>query len=518
MSTAPRKLVLVLVVCGLVIAAPICEAKRALGGSNRKSSGGGYTTRRQPTSVTKPSYNTNSGSSSSNSHADAAKLSYPNYNSQPNRPASAGAPATNSQPIGWNVPNQGHAGPPPAYSASNVPGGAKTNMHEAPPVYQKPNYGAAPPSYNQATGTNYGAPQYHQPGALPAGATYHNPNNLPPGATYYNNPSHVPGGYPAGGSYPAAGYGGGYHAPAGSNYYQSPQNLPQGATYLPAGNALPPGAVLYSSPPQQSSSGLGFGSGLAAGAIGGAILGHVLTPTQTRVVEQAPAAAAAGGSADGGHDRIIIINNGQVMNATTDANGVTVINTGETPAPGATVAAGETPAPLAPMAPVPAADVPQNATNPGETPAAVAPVPVPAAAGADGSPAAPANPEQPPAGGIICVPVRVNQTDPNDATKMVEVEQIACYPAPPPPPAEPQVAAEAVKPAEAAVAPAPAEGSAPLAPMQPITAGSSSQQLQQESTLIGDQTIKSADNAVGPKEKGSLAILMCFLLSYLVAY
>lgn len=264
MSTAPRKLVVALIVSVLIIAAPICEAKRALGGSNRKSSsGGGYSTRRQPTSVTKPTYNTNSGSSSGNSHADAAKLSYPNYNSQPNRPANA--PPANNQPIGWNVPNQGNAGPPPAYSASNVAGGAKTNMHEAPPVYQKPNYGAAPPSYNQATGTNYGAaPQYNNPGAMPAGATYHSPNNLPAGATYYNNPSHVPGGYGGGGgAYPAGGYGGGYHAPggmpAGGNYYNSPQNLPQGATYLPAGNSLPPGAVLYSSPPQQTSSGLGFG-------------------------------------------------------------------------------------------------------------------------------------------------------------------------------------------------------------------------------------------------------------------
>ena len=269
MSLAPRKFVVALTISVLLIIGPICEAKRALGGSS-KTGGGGYSTRRQPsTSVTKPTYNTNSGSSSGNSHIDAAKLSYPNYNSQPNRPASAPS-SSNQQPIGWNVPNQNQAGPPPAYSASNVAGGAKTNVHEPPPVYQKPNYAAPPPSYNQATGTNYGAaPPYHGGQSMPAGATYHSPNNLPPGATYYNNPAQVPGGYPGGASYPAGGYGGyggagGYHAPpagmpAGATYYPSSQSLPQGATYLPAGNALPPGAVLYSSPPQQTSSGLGFG-------------------------------------------------------------------------------------------------------------------------------------------------------------------------------------------------------------------------------------------------------------------
>lgn len=249
---------------------------------------------------------------------------------------------------------------------------------------------------------------------------------------------------------------------------------------------------------------------MAAGAIGGAILGHVLTPTQTRVVEQAPAAAAAGGS-DGGHDRIIIINNGQPVNAT-DANGVTVINNGPTQAPGAAPAAGETPAPLAPMAAVPAvpAEMAQNTTNSSESPLAAMPAPAPA----------PGNPEQPPAGGIICVPVRVNETDPTDATKMIEVEKIACYPAPPPPPPQAQVPAEGVetpKPADPAAAPAPAEGSAPLAPMQPITAGVSSQQLQQQSTAMADQTLKSATDAAASKEKGLIAFLICFTVSYLLA-
>ncbi|XP_061398312.1 nascent polypeptide-associated complex subunit alpha, muscle-specific form-like [Musca vetustissima] len=484
----------VLVLSALLVLSPLSEAKRALGGGNRKS-GGGHTTRRQPdTHVTKPTYSISSG----NSHADQAKLSYPNYNAQPNRPASAPS-SSNSQPIGWNVPNNQHpAGPPPAYSPSNVAGGAKTNVHEPPPVYQKPNYAAPPPNYNQATGTHYGSASYPQQ-QLPAGATYHSPNNLPPGATYYNNPSHVPGGYPMAGGYPM---GGGYHAPGGGGGYYPPNSVPAGASYFPAGGQLPPGAVLYSSPPQQTSSGLGFGSGLAAGAIGGAILGHVLTPTQTKVVEQAPAA----GNAAGGGDRVIIINNtGQPINAT-DANGATVINAGGAAAPAAATgdaaAAAAPMAPLAPLAPMAAADEMNNTTL------------APPMAGAGDANATTA--EQPPApapGGIICVPVRVNATDPNDASKMMEVEQIACYPAPPP-----AAAPAAMDPATAAgQQPPPAEGSAPLAPIQPIP-GEGSQQLQQ-STLVGEQNAKQADSAANPQQQqGLLGLIVCFVVSYALAY
>lgn len=223
-------------------------------------------------------------------------------------------------------------------------------------------------------------------------------------------------------------------------------------------------------------------------------------------MEHAP--AAAGGGGDSGHDRIIIINNGQVVNATTDENGATVINTGAPAAAAAApVANADTPAQLAPMAPMPPAtpdiNVPQNATTDNTA------VPMPAPAMADSN--APANPEQPPAGGIICVPMRLNETDPNDATKMIEVEKVACYPAPPPPPAANMDAANP----QAAPA-APADGSAPLAPMQPITAGSSSQQLQQQSTMVGDQSIKSADSA-GFMETGSLGMITCFLLTYFIA-
>lgn len=242
------------------------------------------------------------------------------------------------------------------------------------------------------------------------------------------------------------------------------------------------------------------GSGLAAGALGGALLGHALTPTHTRVVEQAPAA----GNAAGGGDRVIIINNsGQPINAT-DANGVTVINAGENPAPapGAPATGNDAPAPLAPMVPMAPMTPDMNAT----TQMAGAMPDVTPAPGA-------ASPEQqtPPPGGIICVPVRVNATDPNDATKMMEVEQIACYPAPPPEAAPAAMDANA-NPA----APPPAEGTAPLAPMQPVPSGGS-QQLQQ-STLVGEQSVKQADSGASFQQYSTVGLIICFLARYLVAY
>ncbi|ALC49068.1 CG5273 [Drosophila busckii] len=355
--------------------------------------------------VTQPSYSTNNNNNGGgNSHADVAKLSYPNYNSQPNRPA--------NPPVGWNVPQ----GPPPAYSAHNPAGGARTNVHEPPPSYHAPNYGAAPGSnvHQPITATQNHGQQYS---GVPAGATYYpagpgghmqgggyQPHNLPAGATYYPSAGHMPaGGYnPAGGYHPAA-------AP------------PPGATYYQAGSALPPGATYYAQPPQQSSSGLGFGTGLIAGGLGGALLGHALTPSGGSSSQMAPAPAAAAGQ-----DRIIIINNGVPVNA---SDGTTVINAGA----GAAAPAAAAAAPVAGMAAAPPAQLaPFSPEN----------TPMPAVNGTDGAAQPP-----PPPGGIICVPTKVNETDPADSSKMIEVEKIACYPAPPAPVA------------------APGEGPAPLAPM-----------------------------------------------------
>uniref|UniRef100_A0A0K8U2L1 Uncharacterized protein n=1 Tax=Bactrocera latifrons TaxID=174628 RepID=A0A0K8U2L1_BACLA len=445
------------------------EAKRVLS-SNRKSNSG-----RTPSSghVTK-SYPTQS--SAGNSHSDLAKLSYSGYNSAPNRPASAaGSGSTNTQPIGWNVPKS--QGSPASgtnvhtpITATNTQGvqssypGATYNSPGSVPAgatYHSPGSVPAGATYYSPGSVPAGA-TYHSPGALPAGATYHSPGSLPAGATY-----HSPGSYPAGGNpYSAPGHmpvNGGYY-PAGGSQYPS-AGVPAGATYVAPGAALPPGAVLYSSPPQQTSTGLGFGSGLAAGAIGGAILGHVLTPTHTRV-ESAPAGQP--GSAD---DKIIIINNGPPGSVTTtNAAGATVITTGVVgenatqpmPAPAQAAAPADPAIPNVPLAPIGDNNAAQPTPAPGAIPAA-APQPAP---------------EQPPPGGIICVPVRVNETDPADSSKMIEVEKIACYPAPPPPPPASVTGAEMN--GTAPVMPPASEGSAPLAPMSPVTAAS--QQLQANPT------------------------------------
>lgn len=165
------------------------------------------------------------------------------------------------------------------------------------------------------------------------------------------------------------------------------------------------------------------GTGLLAGGLGGALLGHALTPSGGSSSSSQPVAAAPAA----GQDRIIIINNGVPVEA--NANGTTVINAGGAAAPAADAAAAGA-APLAPMTPM-------NATQTAAAaqPAQLAPF-SPEQAAQNGTTDG-AAPPPPPAGGIICVPTKVNETDPADATKMIEVDKIACYPAPPAPAAAP---------------------------------------------------------------------------------
>lgn len=169
-----------------------------------------------------------------------------------------------------------------------------------------------------------------------------------------------------------------------------------------------------------------------AGALGGAVLGHVLTPTHTQTVQQGVPVA---GAPSDDKDRIIIINNGQPATVTESKDGTTIITTnqaqpGMAPVaqPGVAPVAQPSPdigmAPLAPMAPVPSMNGPE-----GSAPLA------PFAAGTPNTQSQPPPADQaPPAGGIICVPVLVNVTSPTDPNNVTQVEQIACYPAPPPEP------------------------------------------------------------------------------------
>lgn len=261
-----------------------------------------------------------------------------------------------------------------------------------------------------------------------------------------------------------------------------------------------------------------LGTGLIAGALGGAILGHALTPTHTRVVDHSYSGGGGGegyggGNSGGGDDKIIIINNGPPGSVTTTSagSGTTVINTGnqaapvapapapaapaygsqfpEPPSPGSAPLAPLPPAPaapgaapLAPLAPLPPAPIePASVASVNSAPPAPgtpadpnAPVPP-----APPAPGAPADPNAPPApGGLICVPIKTQQPDPKDPTKTIEVDQIACYPAPPPEPAvngtQEAVAAPVAAGGSVQMVPAEAttpinipEGSVPLAPILP---------------------------------------------------
>lgn len=217
------------------------------------------------------------------------------------------------------------------------------------------------------------------------------------------------------------------------------------------------------------------GTGLLAGGLGGALLGHALTPSGGSSSSSQPVAAAPAA----GQDRIIIINNGVPVEA--NANGTTVINAGGAVAPDAPAAAGA--APLAPMTPMNATQ-----TDAAAQPAQLAPFSPEQAAQngtTDGGAAAP-----PPAGGIICVPTKVNETDPADATKMIEVEKIACYPAPP--------------------APAAAPGAEPV-PLAPMAAPNQQQQQQQSpppAMLPPDQAAVRASGAIGIANLQSLWTLV----------
>lgn len=224
------------------------------------------------------------------------------------------------------------------------------------------------------------------------------------------------------------------------------------------------------------------GTGLLAGGLGGALLGHALTPSGGSSSSQGAAAAPAAGQ-----DRIIIINNGVPVNAT---DGTTVINAGGVAAAPAAAAA----APAAPGAPM------MNATQEAQ-PAPLAPM-APMNPEASNTTTDAAAPPPPPAGGIICVPTKVNETDPTDSTKMVEVEKIACYPAPPPP-----------------AAPA-GEGPAPLAPMTPVMPGS--QQVQQapdvaapvQASVKSNQATSGAQATIeGQLGRSMLLALMCGFLA-----
>ena len=183
------------------------NARKVSGSSSSRKSSSSSSGR-----ITKPTY-------SQNSHADAARLSYSNYNSQPNRPAAPkpapqpsapasyphpapaayphpapapAAPPANAKPIGWNVPA----------SNPNVQKTSVQNTNAAPPY---PGAGGSPPYPQQATHGSMGAPPpYSQQPSHGAPPPY--------------SASNVNQGYNPGGAPPAYSPYGGNHAAGGSGY------------------------------------------------------------------------------------------------------------------------------------------------------------------------------------------------------------------------------------------------------------------------------------------------------------
>lgn len=238
----------------------------------------------------------------------------------------------------------------------------------------------------------------------------------------------------------------------------------------------------------------------------GGLLGHALTPTHTKVIEHQPTYMGGGGGGGGGgsngngEDRIIIINNGPAGSVTADKlpGGTTVIQNNpsdnaspQAPTPNLAQPAAQS-APLAPLQPVaPVADQNPPALN-SPTNANIGAAGASAAIGAAGAGAAlnaatsagntPVE-QAPPTGGIICVPMKVPEMDPNDNTKTIEVEKTVCYPAPAPAPAQAPATAPAPAPA-LAPDPSPLPASVPTTDLASIPAASSEAIVQTTSNTV----------------------------------
>ncbi|KAH8262974.1 hypothetical protein KR044_002762, partial [Drosophila immigrans] len=180
-------------------------------------------------------------------------------------------------------------------------------------------------------------------------------------------------------------------------YSYSYGSAPSQGTYYANAQALPTGAVYYAQPPTNSR-GLGvndFLTGyLAARLMSGIHHGHYHHTYRQNPSQQQPAEAAP---AENGR-QIIVINNGQqtVAEGEGEADGVTEQPLNET---------------LMPESPLSNEEEEQEEYSSEEL----------STESTDTT--------APPVGGIVCFPIRLNETDPLNAEQVREVERIACVPA-----------------------------------------------------------------------------------------
>ncbi|XP_017076303.2 LOW QUALITY PROTEIN: uncharacterized protein LOC108111378 [Drosophila eugracilis] len=175
-------------------------------------------------------------------------------------------------------------------------------------------------------------------------------------------------------------------------------------TYYANAQALPAGAVYYAQPPVGMNRGLGTGDFLT-----GMLAGHMMNNLmfghrhhsfhRNREEGQSPA--------QGNGRQIIIVNNGQQEGGLQNE----------------TTISGEASDVVPPENPLPEDEEEEEGQGEGEGESEPA--------SSEESPEFEATPQPYPDGGIICFPIMLNETDPENLEVMREVERVVCFPAPP---------------------------------------------------------------------------------------
>ncbi|XP_016969289.2 uncharacterized protein LOC108037268 [Drosophila rhopaloa] len=188
-----------------------------------------------------------------------------------------------------------------------------------------------------------------------------------------------------------AGYGYGSHPGQGSG------------TYYANAQALPAGAVYYAQPPVGMNRGLGTGDFLT-GMLAGHMMNNLLFGHRHHVYHRNQ---EGGPSPQGNGRQIIIVNNGQQEGVLQNE----------------TTISGEASAVVPPENPLTEEEEeePEEGLGEGES------EPV----SSEESPEFEATSQPYPDGGIICFPITLNETDPQNSEVMREVERVVCFPAPP---------------------------------------------------------------------------------------
>ncbi|KAH8325820.1 hypothetical protein KR067_008422 [Drosophila pandora] len=200
--------------------------------------------------------------------------------------------------------------------------------------------------------------------------------------------------------------------PAGYGYGSYPTQ--GGGTFYSNAQALPPGAVYYAQPPMGMNRGSGTGDFLT-GILAGHMMNNLLFGHRHHVSHVYHSNGEGGPSGQGTGRQIIIVNNGQpegvAQNETSISQEVSAVASPKNPltdedeegeeAGENTGAEAEAAESEGESSPISSEESPESGTTP---------------------------PPSLPSGGIICFPVKLNETDPEIPDK--EVEQMVCFPAP----------------------------------------------------------------------------------------